>query len=86
MVPLVAPCHVVAASVWDCDNCIPAVELLGCATNRELTGRSNTHILTALTESLVDDCSMLGCRQRTLTYVQACLFMPVLETRENGIL
>lgn len=51
MVPLVAPCHVVAASVWDCDNCIPVVELLGCAANRELPTRSNAHVLTALRES-----------------------------------
>lgn len=31
MVPLVAPCLVVAAGVWDWDNCIPEVEQLGCA-------------------------------------------------------
>lgn len=51
MVLLVAPCHVVAASIWDCDNCIPVVELLGCAANRELPARSNAHVLTALRES-----------------------------------
>lgn len=69
MVPLVAPCHVVAASVWDCDNCIPVVELLGCAANRELPAGSSAHVLTTLAASLVDNYSMLGCRQHTLTYV-----------------
>lgn len=75
MVPLVAPCHVVAASVWDCDNCIPVVELLGCAANRELPARSNAHILT----TLVDHCSILGCRQITLMYIRTCSFTPFRE-------
>lgn len=70
MVPLVAPCHVVAASVWDCDNCIPVVELLGCAANRELPAGSSAHVLTTLAESLVDNHSMLGW---------ACLFTTVLQ-------
>lgn len=66
MVPLVAPCHAVAASVWDCDNCIPVVELLGCAANRELPAGSSSSSL-----RLVDNQSMLRSRQHTLTYVQS---------------
>jgi len=77
MVPLVAPCHVVAASVWDCDNCIPVEESAGLCSKQGIT---RSTFLTTLSESLVDNHSMLGCRQHKFTYVGTSLFTPVLQT------